>query len=240
MNRFDTQARLVFYYAREEARGLQHSRLAPGHLLLGLMHAEGGARDVLERLGAQLELLRSLFQSLCPSVDRVQVQRQLAFSPQIRRVIGGATREAVQLGAGVTSSQHLLLSLMNGRDAVLNQMLMSIQPDLNVIRKQARDTATATEQVVAVPAPEVPTQTRAALTQLLTLAEQGDSGASSERLLVVQLILSAGDRSLLPWLEEVVYRWLTEDRLLDTDKRSILHLLMGGTQLGPSPGWAER
>jgi ATP-dependent Clp protease ATP-binding subunit ClpA len=235
MNRFDTQARLVFYYAREEARALRQARLAPGHLLLGLMHADGGARDVLEQLGAHLNLLRKLYHQLSPLVDRGQAQRQAALSPEIRRVIGGASREALNLRAGATSSQHLLLALMKGKDPVLGQMLASVQPDRKVIRAAAKHAPTVLEQVVSDSAPGVPIRTRAALTQLLMLAEQGESGAASERLLVVQLILSAGDRSLLPWLEAVVYRWLTEERLLDTEKRSILHLLMGGTRLGPSP-----
>lgn len=226
MNRFDTQARLVFYYAREEATALNQSRLAPGHLLLGLMDSEGGAKVVLEGLGERLGPLRTLHQQHSPLADRLQVAQQAAFSPQIRRMIGVAAREAQALGTGVVSSQHLLLALMKVRNVALQQMLGSIEPDRERMRDRAQEAEIVMERIVSGGLPETLFgRVRAALSQMLALVEQ-EGTSTTARSMMVRLLLRAGDQRMLPWLEGVVYRWLTEDQVSAEEKRAVLHLLM--------------
>ena len=54
MNRYDTGARLVFHFAREEAERTGHAQVAPKQLLLGLLREGGTACALLNDLGLTL------------------------------------------------------------------------------------------------------------------------------------------------------------------------------------------
>ena len=60
MNRYDTRARLVFHFAREEGEKLGHAAIGPEHLLLGLLRAGGTASRVLGCVGVTLDESRRL------------------------------------------------------------------------------------------------------------------------------------------------------------------------------------
>ncbi len=55
MNTYDNRARLVFHFAREEAKALGHTAIDPEHLLLGLLREGGAASSLLTNIGITLD-----------------------------------------------------------------------------------------------------------------------------------------------------------------------------------------
>jgi ATP-dependent Clp protease ATP-binding subunit ClpC len=100
VNLYDDQARLVFHYAREESQLLGHNQVGPEHLLLGLLRTKGGACDVLEGLGAQLEPLRLLVQTMYPHAPQPPNEAPI-ITPLARQVMETASAEARRLKSAV-------------------------------------------------------------------------------------------------------------------------------------------
>lgn len=227
MNRYDDQARLTFHYAREEANVLRHAQVGPEHLLLGLLRAEGGGRDVLLGLGADLEHMRQQVRELSPPGEATSLNDAPNITLLARRVMEVASQEARTLGASVTSTPHILLGIVQVGQPVTRHILASLGTEPQVIVDRARAVP------VSIPA-EAPRQTKAsaegvqALRHLLeeTLGRDGTPPAGMTEDEVVALVIEGGDASLISLFEDVVYRWVTEDRLSENRKHAVLlHLV---------------
>ena len=59
MDRFDGHARRVLDLAKDEAQALNHNYIGTEHILLGLIHEEGIAAQVLRRLWIELDKVRN-------------------------------------------------------------------------------------------------------------------------------------------------------------------------------------
>ncbi|GMA15219.1 ATP-dependent Clp protease ATP-binding subunit (plasmid) [Deinococcus metallilatus] len=233
MNLYDDAARLTFHYAREEANALGHAQVGPEHLLLGLMRAEGGGRDVLTALGADLDRMRQqvrefspLGKSSSPQGNSVRLETP-SITPLGRRVMEIASQEARALGVSVTSTPHILLGIVRAQHPVAQRVLASLQADPEVIMERARAAAPPSSAETRRQAQERAAQVQA-LRHLLeeTLQRDGTPPAGMTEDELVALILGGGDESLVSLFEDVVYRWLTEDRLSGNRKHAVLlHLI---------------
>lgn len=141
MNRYDDQARLTFHFAREEANVMRHAQVGPEHLLLGLLRAEGGGRDVLLGLGADLNWMRQQVRELSPPGEATSLNDTPNITPLARRVMEVASQEAQTLGAEVTSTPHILLGIVKVGQPVTRHLLASLEADPQVIVDQARAAA---------------------------------------------------------------------------------------------------
>lgn len=102
--RFDDRARLVFFYAREEAAKLGHGGLAIEHLLLGLLR-EGGISAGIIAEYLTIEQLREKIARIPRRVEKVQ-------AAELSRVQELAQAEARSMGASMTGAEHIFLGIL--------------------------------------------------------------------------------------------------------------------------------
>jgi ATP-dependent Clp protease ATP-binding subunit ClpA len=61
---FDAASKKALELSLREALRLKHSEIGSEHVLLGLLHAEGGARELLAARGVTLESMRAAVEEL--------------------------------------------------------------------------------------------------------------------------------------------------------------------------------
>jgi ATP-dependent Clp protease ATP-binding subunit ClpA len=61
---FDSASKKAIELSLREALRLKHKEIRSEHILLGLLHAEGGAREILESRGVTLDAMRAAVASL--------------------------------------------------------------------------------------------------------------------------------------------------------------------------------
>ncbi len=94
----------------EEAAHFHRSRIAPEHLLLGLMREGGDATRALDRLDVSLErLIRSV--DFLGGVGDAEPEAKPSLDAASRRVLDAAGSLACAARARATGSDHLLLAL---------------------------------------------------------------------------------------------------------------------------------
>jgi ATP-dependent Clp protease ATP-binding subunit ClpA len=113
----------VIAAAEREARTLRHTRIGTEHLLLGVLGKddEAGAQ-ALGRLGVTLGAARAQVMRIV-GLPETPSPPSLPLTPQARDALGGALREAIQLGETTVASQHILLAILRERDSVAVRVL---------------------------------------------------------------------------------------------------------------------
>jgi ATP-dependent Clp protease ATP-binding subunit ClpC len=108
--RFTDRARRVVVLGQEEARLLNHNYIGTEHLLLGMLHeGEGVAAQVLEAAEISLEAVHTQVQAIV-SPGSSSPTGHIPFTPQAKKVLELALREALQLGVTFVGTEHLLLA----------------------------------------------------------------------------------------------------------------------------------
>src|SRR6202050_1206469 len=108
--RFTDRARRVVVLAQEEARMLNHDYIGTEHILLGLVHeGQGMAAKALESLGISLEAVRQQVQEIVGRGQQAARSGHIPFTPQAKKTLELAFREAVQLGHNYIGTEHILL-----------------------------------------------------------------------------------------------------------------------------------
>lgn len=112
--RFTDRARQVIVMAQEEARGLNHERIGPEHMLLALAKdADSVAGQALLGQDASRTTLTSLVAEFAPrGVSRNQ--GHIPFTRHAKKSLELALREAVQLGDKHIGTGHLLAGVVRG------------------------------------------------------------------------------------------------------------------------------
>ncbi len=134
--RFTDRARRVVVLAQEEARMLNHDYIGTEHLLLGLIHeGDGVAARAMKSLGISLEEVRQQVGAMITSGQQAP-SGHLPFSPQLKKVLELALREAGQLGHDYIGTEHLLLGVVRERESGAAQVLVRLGADVNRVRQQ--------------------------------------------------------------------------------------------------------
>jgi hypothetical protein len=114
--RFTSHARTAMVAAQDEARALGQDHVGTEHVLLGILATEAGAAaKVLAAVGIQADALRALAERGSGSPSD-----QLPFSPEAKKALELALREALALKHDHIGTEHLLLALAD--DDVLRQL----------------------------------------------------------------------------------------------------------------------
>jgi ATP-dependent Clp protease ATP-binding subunit ClpA len=122
MHRFDSQARLVFHYAAEEARRLGHSRIAPEHLLLGALRLEHGAVKVLQQMGLGLGAARQKLEEKVGKREFVPTSQMPDISQAATDCMESAAAEARRLQADQVGVGHVLLGIIRTAELSTRQL----------------------------------------------------------------------------------------------------------------------
>lgn len=150
MNSYETDARLVFHYAREESEALGHVAIDPEHLLLGLLRTNGTANRLLQDAGATLSEARRLTREL--TVQGAEAHRKNAdVSLRTLRVMKRAEREAERLGSKRISTEHILLAILGEDDGVGYRVLQALTKYPGSLRQRILEVVTANGAAVELP-----------------------------------------------------------------------------------------
>jgi ATP-dependent Clp protease ATP-binding subunit ClpC len=134
--RFTDRARRVVVAAQEEARALGHDYIGTEHLLLGLIHDDGGmAAKTLESLGIGAEGLRERVVTLVGTGQHT-VAAHIPFTPQAKQVLRLSLSEALRFGHNYIGTEHVLLGLIQEKESVAAQVLADAGADLGRVRAE--------------------------------------------------------------------------------------------------------
>jgi ATP-dependent Clp protease ATP-binding subunit ClpC len=123
--RFTDDAKSAVVAAGEEARTFGDDHVGTEHLLLGILgepDAIGAA--VLAAAGMSLETTRADVERVVGRTDE-QPSGELPFTPEAKKALETALREALKLGASKIGTEHLLLGIAAGDRGVAAQLLES-------------------------------------------------------------------------------------------------------------------
>ena len=122
MHRFDDQARLVFHLAREEAVRLGHPRIAPMHLLLGVLRLESNATQTLNQMGLSLKHARSRLEEIVGKCENLNADINPDITESARLSMETAAAEARRLQAEQVGIGHVLLGIIRQAEVNARQM----------------------------------------------------------------------------------------------------------------------
>jgi len=134
--RYTDRAHQAVVLAQEEARMLGHDYIGTEHILLGLIYeGRGIAATAMESLGVDIELARRRVEEI---VGRGQAAApgSMPFTPQAKKTLQLALREAMHLGHSYVGTEHILLGLVRLDEGPAAQLLASLGADPNIVRQQ--------------------------------------------------------------------------------------------------------
>jgi len=140
--RFTSRARRAVLMAHDEAARMGAQLISTEHLLLGLMRLqEGSAVELLERLDIDLERLQSELRRQMEAAPPADLAgKEPSFTPEAKRVLLRAVKEAQQLGDYSVGTEHILIGLLReGRGAAF-RLLHRHGADLPLIRQALAET----------------------------------------------------------------------------------------------------
>ncbi len=133
--RFSDRSRRVLVLAQEEARRLGSGHIGTEHLLLGLLSiGDGIAYTALDGFGVTLAKARERVQA-SPEADTTETFGSPPFTPETKRALEMALREALGLGNGSIDSGHLLLGLLQVSDSLGVRVMQGLGVDLGRLRE---------------------------------------------------------------------------------------------------------
>ncbi len=134
--KFTERARQVVVLAQQEARALKHNYIGTEHILLGLLcEEEGVAARVLESLEITVERVRAQVVRIVGSGEEV-TSGQIPFTPQAKKVLELALREALTLGHNYIGTEHILLGLVRENEGVASRILLDFDADAEKLRTE--------------------------------------------------------------------------------------------------------
>ena len=137
--RFTEQSRRVVVLAQEEARMLGHNHIGSEHLLLGLLHEQGGtAADVLASAGITVEAARAQVEELAVPRDKSPTGH-IPFTQRAKKILELSLREALEQRKSYIGTEHILLALMRDSDGMGARVLERLGGSLPALRQQVID-----------------------------------------------------------------------------------------------------
>jgi hypothetical protein len=113
-SRFTPAARNVVVVAQNEAQAAGHTRIVPGHLVLGLLAEPGElAVQAIEEQGPGLDDVRSAAAATLPPSAEGEAPALVPFDERAKKVLELTFREALRLEHRHVGTEHILLALLD-------------------------------------------------------------------------------------------------------------------------------
>ncbi len=133
--RFTERARQVVVMAQEGARLANSGSIEPIHILYGISREEeGSGARTLDKLGITIGLIETWIPARGRDSDG-----QLPFTPNAKKAMELALREALSLGHNYIGTEHLLLGLIRTDDEPSSVAVSEFFDSLNITQDQIRD-----------------------------------------------------------------------------------------------------
>jgi ATP-dependent Clp protease ATP-binding subunit ClpC len=137
--RFTDRSRRVLVYAQDEARELHVDFIGTEHILLGLIReSDGVAAKVLGAVGVNYDSVRKKVEKAA-SHDGTASSGAPPFTPQAKKVLELALREALQLGHNYIGTEHMLLGLVREGSDAATQILLDLGVELTDVRDKVTE-----------------------------------------------------------------------------------------------------
>lgn len=137
MNNFTPRAQQVLALARKEADRFHHNYVGTEHLLLGLINlGQGVAVNVLQKMGLDLETVRSAVEKQVGKGPNSKPSGNIPYTPRVKKVLALAGKEAKSLNHSYVGTEHILLGLLREGDGVAARVLKSLEVDIGRCRDE--------------------------------------------------------------------------------------------------------
>jgi len=140
--RFTSRARRGVLLAHSEAARTRVPLIGTEHLLLGMLRlGEGTGIEILKRLGVDTEALRSDLARQMEMGGAEDIEAEIRFTPEARRVLQLAYAEAHRLGHLHIGTEHILLGLLSLGKGVAYRLLRRHGIELTHAREASAELA---------------------------------------------------------------------------------------------------
>ena len=137
MNNFTPRAQQVLALARKEADRFHHNYVGTEHILLGLIKlGQGVAVSVLQKMGLDLETVRSAVEKQVGTGQESKSQGSIPYTPRVKKVLALAGKEAKALNHSYVGTEHILLGLLREGEGVAARVLKSLEVDIERTRNE--------------------------------------------------------------------------------------------------------
>jgi len=137
MNNFTPRAQQVLALARKEADRFHHNYVGTEHLLLGLINlGQGVAVNVLQKMGLDLETVRSAVEKQVGTGPETKPSGNIPYTPRVKKVLALAGKEAKTLNHSYVGTEHILLGLLREGEGVAARVLKSLDVDIERCRNE--------------------------------------------------------------------------------------------------------
>ncbi len=137
MNNFTPRAQQVLALARKEADRFHHNYVGTEHLLLGLINlGQGVAVNVLQKMGLDLETVRSAVEKQVGTGPQSKPTGNIPYTPRVKKVLALAGKEAKALNHSYVGTEHILLGLLREGEGVAARVLKSLDVDIERCRNE--------------------------------------------------------------------------------------------------------
>jgi hypothetical protein len=137
VSNFTPRAQQVLALARKEADFLNHNFVGTEHLLLGLIKlGQGVAVNVLQKMGLDLETLRTEVKMQVGTGPDQKMIGNIPYTPRVKKVLALAAKEAKALNHTYVGTEHILLGLLREGDGVAARVLKNLDVDIEQTRQE--------------------------------------------------------------------------------------------------------
>ena len=137
MNNFTPRAQQVLALARKEADRFHHNYVGTEHILLGLIKlGQGVAVSVLQKMGLDLETVRSAVEKQVGTGTESKTTGSIPYTPRVKKVLALAGKEAKTLNHSYGGTEHILLGLLREGEGVAARVLKSLEVDIERTRQE--------------------------------------------------------------------------------------------------------
>ena len=112
--------------AQTHAQERGNPQIAPEHLLWALVQQKDGVvLPVLQKLGADIQLLAQELAKAAAKLPKVEGQAEIHLSPGLNRILEAAQKEADQFKDEYVSTEHLLIALSDAKGEAVSKLLQA-------------------------------------------------------------------------------------------------------------------
>src|SRR5262245_16193118 len=126
LDKFTLKSQEALQAAQTHAQEKGNPQLAPEHLLWALVQQKDGiVLPVLQKLGANIQVLATDLSAAVAKLPQVQGQSDIHLSPALSRILEDAQKEADHFKDEYISTEHLLIALANAKGEAVSRALQS-------------------------------------------------------------------------------------------------------------------
>lgn len=133
-NNFNFEITKIFKAAEKEMQSLRHPYVGSEHLLLAILKNDDNVTKLLNKYGVTYEVFKKEL------TDIVGLGRKssdyILYTPLLKRVIENALEDAKEDNKGITTTSHLIISMIEESEGIAIRVLVSLDINLDNIYKE--------------------------------------------------------------------------------------------------------